>query len=434
MTDAQKWQPPTSDQPTGTTDASGAAGVPPVVPAVPPVIPAAQRLTPQYGEYLPASGVAQPPYNQTPQAVAQQYTSAPQYTTQPGWTPPPKPGLIPLRPLGFGTLLWAPFQVLKRNPKATFGSALLVQGAITLVSLIVVGLASFFAVTRIDSAPLDERDAVAAGSTLLVVLSALIPVLLSVVASALLQGVIVLEVARATLGEKLRLGQLWRAASKRLWPLVVWTLLLAAALLLGVGIIGGAVALLAIFGGSVGVALAVVVGIIGGLGILAVGAWLYTRTSLVPSLIVLERLGIRAAIRRSWSLTIGYFWRTLGIQFLVAAIVNIVAQVVSTPLSLLFSVAISLVDPNAAFDAYIPSIILYILILFVALVLGAVAAVVQSATTALIYLDLRMRTEGLDLDLQRFVEQRAAGANPDDPYVSPAGDVSAAAASGSPWA
>ena len=146
----------------------------------------------------------------------------------------------------------------------------------------------------------------AAGSTLMVVLSAIIPVLLSVVASALLQGVIVMEVARASLGEKLKLGQLWRAAGKRLWPLVGWTLILAAALLVGVGVIGGAVALLAILGGGVGVALAVVVGIIGGLGLLALGAWLYTRTSLVPSLIVLERLSIRASIRRSWSLTIGY--------------------------------------------------------------------------------------------------------------------------------
>ena len=34
------------------------------------------------------------------------------------WTPPPKPGLLPLRPMGFGTLLWAPFRTLRRNPAA----------------------------------------------------------------------------------------------------------------------------------------------------------------------------------------------------------------------------------------------------------------------------------------------------------------------------
>ncbi|TFD15479.1 hypothetical protein E3T26_06770 [Cryobacterium sp. TMT1-21] len=343
---------------------------------------------------------------------------APAFGAQPptgAWTPPPRPGLIPLRPLGFGTLLWAPFQVLRRNPKATFGSALLVQGAITLITLVVVGLVTFFALDRVASAPIEDRAQVEAGATLTIVLSALVPLALSVLASALLQGVIVVEVARATLGEKLRLGALWRSAGRRLWPLALWTCLLSAGLIVGIGVVAGAVAAFVMIGGG-WVALAVVSGILGSLALLSLGAWLFTRTSLVPSLIVLERLGIGAAVRRSWSLTQGYFWRTLGVQFLVAAIVNIVAQVVSTPLSLLFGVAVSLVDPNAALDAYLPSVILYVLIIFVALVLGAVVSVVQSATTALIYIDLRMRKEGLDLELARFVES-VPGSDVPDPYL-----------------
>jgi hypothetical protein len=72
--------------------------------------------------------------------------------------------------------------------------------------------------------------------------------------------------------------------------------------------------------------------------------------------------------------------------------------------------------------------------------------VVQSATTALIYLDLRMRKEGLDLRLQRFVEDRAAGrAEASDPYVLPDGVAApgspasgpipgATTGGGSPWA
>ncbi|TFC49791.1 hypothetical protein E3T24_10945 [Cryobacterium sp. TmT2-59] len=350
---------------------------------------------------------------------------APAFGAQPptgAWTPPPRPGLIPLRPLGFGTLLWAPFQVLRRNPKATFGSALLVQGAITLITLVVVGLVTFFALDRVASAPIEDRAQVEAGATLTIVLSALVPLALSVLASALLQGVIVVEVARATLGEKLRLGALWRSAGRRLWPLALWTCLLSAGLIVGIGVVAGAVAAFVMIGGG-WVALAVVSGILGSLALLSLGAWLFTRTSLVPSLIVLERLGIGAAVRRSWSLTQGYFWRTLGVQFLVAAIVNIVAQVVSTPLSLLFGVAVSLVDPNAALDAYLPSVILYVLIIFVALVLGAVVSVVQSATTALIYIDLRMRKEGLDLELARFVES-VPGSDVPDPYLVPTPAVS----------
>lgn len=333
-----------------------------------------------------------------------------------GWAPPPKPGLIPLRPLSFGALLGTPFQVLRRNPRATFGSALLVQAAITLITVVVVGAVTFVAFGRIAKASLDETEAVTAGATLSIVLSALVPVALLLVASALLQGVIVLEVARATLGEKRRLGELWRGVGRRMWPLAWWTVLLSLGLLVGIALVVGLVVLLSFIGGA-GIALAIAVGVLGGLGLVVLGFWLFTKTSLVPSLIVLEHLGLRAAVGRSWSLTNGYFWRTLGVQFLVATIVNVIAQVVTTPVGLLFGFAMTLVDPNAAFEAYIPSVILYVLILFLSLVLGAVAAVVQSATTALIYVDLRMRKEGLDLELARYVEAGQRGGSVPDPYL-----------------
>lgn len=386
VTDPQNWQPPTNGE----------------------------QGTPRYGAYGPPGG-ASPAGPGGP---------------VPGWAPPPRPGLIPLRPLGFGALLAAPFQVLRRNPRATFGSALLLQGGITLVTLVVVGLVTALALGRVDSAPLDERDAVEAGAMLTIVLSALVPIALSVVASALLQGVIVVEVARATLGEKLRLGALWRQAAPRLWPLVLWTLLLSAAMIVAVALVGGCVVLFIALGGG-WLPGAVIIGILGSLALLAAGTWLFTKTSLVPSLIVLERLGIRPAVRRSWSLTNAYFWRTLGVQLLVAAIVNVLAQVVTTPVSILFGVAVSLVDPNATLEAYAPAAVLYALTLFIALVLGAVAAVIQSGTTALIYLDLRMRKEGLDLELQRFVESGGIDGAVADPYLPAAGPGQG---QGAPWA
>ena len=108
--------------------------------------------------------------------------------------------------------------------------------------------------------------------------------------------------------------------------------------------------------------------------------------------------------------------RTFGVQFLVSTVVNIVSQIVATPLSLLGGVAVSLIDPTGAIDSWVPVIVLYVLTLLLSLVLGAVAAVVQSGTTALIYIDLRMRKEGLDLELARFVES-APGSGATDPYL-----------------
>lgn len=347
-------------------------------------------------------------------------TQAPRYGppgSAPAWVPPPKPGLIPLRPLAFGTLLFSPFMVLRRNPKAAFGSALLVQASVALLTFLVVGLVTFWAVGRVESAPIDEQGAVEAGATVTIVLSAVVPLALSVIASAVLQGVIVTEVARATLGEKLRLGRLWRLVAPRLLPLVLWTLLLGGVFVAAVGLLTVIVVLLVAVAGGGWVVLGVIVAVFGGLGLTVAGIWLYIKTSVVPSLIVLERLGVRAAIARSWSLTKGYFWRTFGVQALVAFIVNTIVQIVTVPFVLVFTWLTSLVDPNAALDAYVPAIITYVALICVTLVLGAIAAVVQSATIALIYIDLRMRKEGLDLELARFVESVQAGVAVPDPYL-----------------
>src|SRR3546814_5228816 len=53
----------------------------------------------------------------------------------------------------------------------------------------------------------------------------------------------------------------------------------------------------------------------------------------------------------------------------------------------------------------------------VTIVIQCIALIVQSTATALIYVDSRMRHEGLDLDLLSYVERRDAGAQDlPDPY------------------
>jgi hypothetical protein len=53
-------------------------------------------------------------------------------------------------------------------------------------------------------------------------------------------------------------------------------------------------------------------------------------------------------------------------------------------------------------------------------IVGAIGSVVQSAAISLIYIDLRMRKEGLDLQLVRYVEARQTGQHLPDPYSQPA--------------
>lgn len=319
-----------------------------------------------------------------------------------------------------GTILGASFRMLRRNPRPTFGVALVVQGIVIVVSAALVFGIDGVALGRIGSASSSDSSTIAAGSTAIVIISLAIPLLLAVAASGFLQGIIVLEVSRATLGERQTLRRLYARGRGRFWALIGYSMLLVLAVLVALAVIVGLIVLFVATLGTVGIVLAVLMGIFGSLALIVLFAWLATKLALVPSALMLERLGVRAAAARSWSLTRGYFWRTLGIQLLVYAIVSVAQQVVSTPLSLIFSILIPLTDPNAQNG---PTTIILIAALglvsiIVSIVFGAIAAVLTTSTTSLIYIDLRMRTEGLDLDLARFTEARQAGdTSLPDPYL-----------------
>ena len=410
----------------------------PVPPAAAPQQPYGQ---PTYGQNpypqqypQPAPFTPQAPFGQNPYPQpGQQAPGYPGGFGQAAWAPPPKPGLIPLRPLGFGTLLGAPFLTLKRNPKATFGSALLVQAITVVVSLLVVGVVTFFVIGRITSASSEDVEAVAAGGIVAIILSSLVPFLIGLAATVFLQGVIVTEAARATLGEKLTLRETWKATWPRLGHLLLWTLLAAGSVSVVLAVLVGLVWLLIALGGGF-IAAGIILAILALLALTAVLIWLGIKLSVVPSVIVLERTGVIAAIRRSWRLTDGYFGRTLGVQYLIAFIVGTVSQVVVTPITILYTIAIGLVDPTSSrAEDWIAPALLYIALIVVTLLVASVTSVVQSAAIAFIYIDLRMRKEGLDLELIRFVEARQSGDNSvQDPYLVRAGGGGVPTAS--PWA
>jgi hypothetical protein len=328
-------------------------------------------------------------------------------------------------------MLSAAFQVLRRNPRPTFGFALLINGSITILTLVVVGAVTFFAVSRTLNATEADAATLGAGSIALIILSGLIPAALSIVASAIVQGIISLEVARGTVGEKLRLPGLWRAARGRIGALIGWTLLVTGAVIVALVVVSVVVALIIAFGGIAGIVIGVLLGVLFGAGALVAAFWLSTRLSLVPSVLMLERLPLRSALARSWSLTTGYFWKTLGIQLLVVVILQAVTGIISAPLQLILGFGAALINPTGDQTAAIVGfVVIYVLTIAVSIVFGAIAQVVQAATAALIYIDLRMRKEGLDLQLTQFVEARQAGdASITDPYLvrapgsaSPAGD------------
>ncbi|WP_213814307.1 hypothetical protein [Glaciihabitans sp. dw_435] len=407
MTDSNQWEAP-------------GGSVPPVTP--PPAPPTSPPFAPPTG--APAGGIAPPP-TAAPQYGAPQY-GAPQYGQQypgpqAGWTPPPKPGLIPLRPMTLGTILGASFQVMRRNPRPTFGVSLLINGIVGVLSLALVGILLAGSFDRLLNAAAEDVPDITAGTVSMNTLASGIELVLGLIAAAVLQGIISLEVARGTLGEKLNFPGLWRLARGRVGVLIGWSLLLfVIALIALVVLVFVSVAIAVAGGSSTSIAVGVLLGIGGLLGLAVVAVWIGTRVSLVPSILVLERLPLRAAVIRSWTLTTGYFWRTFGIQALVSVMVSVASQIVLTPVALIGGIVVYLSNPNGDPTASDSSFFVLLVITTVfSTLIGAVTSIITSATSALLYIDLRMRKEGLDLDLARFVEARQSGVGTQpDPYLA----------------
>ena len=351
----------------------------------------------------------------------------------PGWTPPPKPGLVPLQPMTLGTILVGSFQVMRRNPRPTFGSSLIINGIVALLGLVTVGIVVNFGFGRIADASSTAIDDITAGATAVTILSAIVNYALTLVGAAVLQGIISLEVARATVGEKLSFGRLWTLSRGRVGTLILWSLLSGGAVLLAVGMVTAAIVGFVVATGTDGIVAAVLLSLLALAGLVVLAAWIGTRLSLVPSALLLERLPLVAALRRSWTLTTGFFWRALGIQLLVTVIVATAAQIVVFPVTLIVTIGTTLANPNADPNALDGAFYLSLVITtLVSALVGSVTAIITSATSSLIYIDLRMRKEGLDLTLTRFVEARQTGdLSVADPYLAPVPNAASSSLSSS---
>lgn len=352
------------------------------------------------------------------------YPQAPVYPPFPGgqgaWAPPPKPGLIALRPQGLGDILGASFKVLRRNPRPVVGVSLIIKLIVAVITIGTMGLLTVSGVSSAINAADPNFTQFGLGQLVQTEATSIVTLILGIVADAILQGIITLEVARGTLGEKLPLSALWRRARGRVWALIGWAAAVGGALLAAFLIVFVAIIALVALGGPAGIAFGILLGVLVAIGGLVLSFWLGTKLSMVPSALVLERVKLGAAIKRSWSLTRGYFWRTLGIELLVAVIVAVAAGIVLTPVGIVvalltLSTQTSVTDPVPVGQT---SILTFAITTLVSAIVGAITAIISTAADSLIYIDLRIRKEGLDLDLLRFVEARDSGATDiPDPYL-----------------
>ncbi|MFJ2057341.1 oxidoreductase [Streptomyces sp. NPDC087908] len=334
--------------------------------------------------------------------------------------PPPKPGVIPLAPLSFSTILTGAFSTFGRYWKQLLGvgavaylGALLVVGAAIGVAYLAVGddLPAVFNLPAGQEPGWDDiRPLIIA-----FVCVWLVAMVVFVGASALVAAACPAVVQEAVLGRPTTIGALWRRSWARV-PAVLGTVFLTtAALLIPMVLFFGAflamvTVLVADLGDLDGGATASDISftiplllLLAALVILPFGLWIWVRYSLAPAAAVMEGQGPVASMRRSAHLVRGDWWRMFGCLFAAGIMASVVGMLIQQLLSALASAPLSAADFSGEDSAAMVGslVVLLTVVIIGQLISQAFVSVFPPLVTALLYVDQRIRKENLAPDLAR---------------------------------
>ncbi|MFI5991385.1 oxidoreductase [Streptomyces sp. NPDC051362] len=346
-----------------------------------------------------------------------------------GWTPPPpppKPGVIPLAPLGVDSVLSGAFTAMGRYAKPLFGVAGLVYLGL---GIILAGAGTFAYSAVADHVHrLTDAHGTAHWSDVRPLLVAFglvwaLAVLTMPLANAVVQAACVATLHEAVLGRRARVAAVWRRARRRIPSVLGVTVLsgLAVLLPLVVGVVLFAVTIALSSGSSLPAVLFFLLAPASA----AAPVWLYVLFSFAPSAAVLEDASPVTAMRRSVRLVRGAWWRTFGVSLLGLVIVTTLASLVRMPF--MFTMPIfSSYDPAAAppadaaelFHDALPDLMPYLAVtLATTFLTQLLSAVFLPLVTTLLYIDRRIRREGLADILARVA---ATPGTPGTPGTPPA--------------
>ena len=348
------------------------------------------------------------PYNGSPYADVP-YPSGPYGAPNPGqprYAAPPQPGISPLRPLMFGEILDGSFQAIRRNAKAMLGAGLLAQSLSAILAAVLTGfLATSSGSIETWARTASSADIASLGIGLMATFALLS--VLSVFMSAVLQGAMVVPVARSVLNRPTGFRRMLSLARPRIGALIRLAALLVAAALAAMMLFFALIVLL--FSNVRGAAALLVIPLM--LGFVAAFLWVAIKLMVAPAAVVIEELGAFAGLRRSWELTRANWWRILGITLVVGILVAVITQVVLIPASMLPTVLSGVVSPHGGSEQKASlAVAAGIITAVIGALVGAVGYAFQTSVMALLYMDLRMRRDGLDIAL---LHQLETGTDPD---------------------
>ncbi|MGV9881948.1 DUF7847 domain-containing protein [Streptomyces sp. NPDC003006] len=316
--------------------------------------------------------------------------------------PPPKPGVIPLAPLGVDQVLGGTFATMRRYAKPLFGTAAAAYGVLAAVMTGALLLA--YAATRDDFRAMYEPGATFSwehGRPLLLAFGAVwaTGLLGSLAVNSFIQAACATTLQEAVLGRRTTFRAVWRRAWPRTPSVAAVTLVLALILLLPVAVF--ALLFVAFFvtvltDSTAPFGLVFLLFLL----VLPLSAWLYVLFAFAPAAAALEMAGPLTALRRSVRLVRGAWWRTFGISLLAGVIVVIVSLVFQLPLQFAAPEPRPIDPDSSASTVFLHQLRsqsgLYALAGLLGTLLTQLTAVVfLPLVTALLYMDRRIRKEGL---------------------------------------
>jgi len=420
---------PTLITPADTTRLGGQpTTVDPTVPPPPPVAPswsspspgaqASVPPPPAWGAPSPAPGasaapVKPPPPSAGPQPGGPAYAApafgAPQYAPPGTYGEPhgvglpgvggwgavpvaPKPGVVPLRPLGVGEILDGAISYIRRDPKTVLGISAVISLIIAVVQFGALAATSRSLNLSSGSASFADAFASGLGSVSASAVQSLVAWVLGVVAT----GLLTVVMGQAVLGRRVTASQAWDRTRSRFWPLLGLTLLVSVAegLLVAVGLGIAVLVGWALTNASTG--LGVGVGILLGIAALVLVVWVSIRLLLAPVALMLETAGVVTSMRRSWTLVQGAWWRTFGIYLLGSILAGIVSSVLAVP----FTIVGAILSLGSIQNGTLP--LGYTLSVSLATLVSSIVVIpFTSGIVSLLYIDRRIRREALDIELAR---------------------------------
>ena len=348
------------------------------------------------------AGVAAPqPAYAAPDTPGNSAPTASGYSQASTWSWAPKPGIIPLRPLTLTDLFSGSFSALRKNPSVLFGFTIIVMTVVALLSLAGTML-PLFSFTSLMSNDLDPQASskVLLDSAYLSVVSTIVGYIAllagSFLAGTVLDGVLSVAVSQLVIGKKITFKQSWALVKPRLWSmlgasflsmLAVGSPLLVLVILFFMSLYSwpGSDAFFSLFGLLLALALPVVL----------VSYVISIRFLYTPICAVLEEKGPIEAVKRSWALTSGSFWVTLGRVILINVVVGFIAGLIVQIIGIIAVIFMFTIlgDPSSDPSTVWSTIMLYGVISALQMLAYSLVVPILAAYQTLMYVDEKIRKE-----------------------------------------